>query len=143
MLKTLLFVSAMFLFVLAPAPAPTLAPRPAQEAAPAPAPVKTTPASMERAKKIYAVDCALCHGDNGNGKTDIAKDMSLTLGDWTDAKTLASKSDQELFGMIRNGKDKMPPEGGGRAKDEDVRSLIAYIRGMSKDQAVVADKPAN
>jgi cytochrome c5 len=141
MLKTLLFVSAIFLFAIAPAPAPTPAAGPAQEAAPAP--VKTIPAALERAKKIYAVDCALCHGENGNGKTDIAKDMSLTLADWTDPKALAGKSDQALFDMIRNGKDKMPPEAPGRAKDEDVRSLIVYIRGMSKDQPAPADKPAN
>jgi cytochrome c5 len=143
MLKSLLFVSAIFLFVIAPAPAPTLAAGPVQEAAPAPAATKTTPAAQEKAKKIYAVDCALCHADNGNGKSDLAKDMGLTLADWTDPKALSGKSDKELFDMIRNGKDKMPPEGDGRAKDDDVRALIIYIRNMSKDQAAPAGKPTN
>ena len=107
MLKPLLFVSASILFGVTALSAP--APRP-QDAAPAPAagqknPVKPTEKSQARAKEIYAVDCAICHGENGNGKTDLAKDMQLTLGDWTDARTLANKSDDELFKAIRNGKE--------------------------------------
>ena len=104
--------------------------------------MKPTEKSQARAKEIYGVDCAICHGENGNGKTDLAKDMQLTLGDWTDAKTLASKSDQDLFKLIRNGKDKMPPEASGRAKDDEVWNLILYIRGMSKGQPQPAPAPA-
>ena len=42
--------------------------------------------------------------------------------------------DGALFGIIRNGKDKMPPEAAGRANDTMVWNLIHYIRGMSKSQ---------
>jgi mono/diheme cytochrome c family protein len=94
--------------------------------------------AMARAKEIYGVDCALCHGANGDGKTDLAKDMQLSLKDWTDPKSLADKSDADLFKMIRSGNDKMPPEPDGRAKDDEVKSLILYIRSMSKDQPAAA-----
>ncbi|HMD77992.1 MAG TPA: cytochrome c [Terracidiphilus sp.] len=153
MLKPFLVLSAVVLFVIAaPTPAPTLAAgRMPQEAAPTPAstnPVKPTPASQEKAKDLYARDCALCHGDNGNGKTGLAKDMGLTLSDWTDPKKLANKSDHELFDAIRKGKDKMPPEDPSRAKDDEVWNLIIYIRGLSKDQPAAAPpadaaKPGN
>jgi mono/diheme cytochrome c family protein len=36
---------------------------------------------LGRAKQIYNIDCALCHGANGDGKTDLAKDMQLNLSD--------------------------------------------------------------
>jgi mono/diheme cytochrome c family protein len=85
-----------------------------------------------KVKQIYKNDCALCHGDNGNGKSDLATQMNLTLADYTDPKSLAGKSDQELFDEIRKGKDKMPPEEEARAKDADVRGLVAYVRSMSK-----------
>jgi mono/diheme cytochrome c family protein len=153
MLKTFLLVSAVIFFVIAiaftpwPAIAPALAAghgtqdaAPAQSAPSATNPVRPTADSQARAKKMFVVDCAVCHGDNGNGKTDLAKDMDLTLQDWTDPKSLASKSDKELFEMIRNGKDKMPPEDASRAKDVDVWNLVIYIRGMSKGQG--AAKPA-
>jgi cytochrome c len=96
-------------------------------------PVKPTAESKAKAKSIYQIDCAMCHGDNGNGKTDLAKSMGVTLSDFTDAKTLASMTDGELFNLIRNGKgDKMPPEQTGRASDTVLWNLINYLRSMSK-----------
>jgi mono/diheme cytochrome c family protein len=77
----------------------------------------------------------MCHGDNGNGKTDLATSMGLTLGDWTNPATLANKQDWELFNVIRNGKDKMPPESVGRADDAQVWNLVIYIRSLSSPAA--------
>ncbi len=138
MLKPFLLLLAVVLLIFTPLSAPA---RPPQEATPAPGsknPVKPTPQSEEKAKALYKIDCALCHGDNGDGKTDLAKDMSLTLDDWTDPKALAGKPDQELFDAIRNGKGKMPPEPSGRAADNVVWNLILYLRSMSKGQPAAA-----
>jgi len=145
MLKPLLIVSAVVLFGMTVSSASGPAP---QEQAPTQAsgqknPVKPTEKSQARAKEMYGVDCAICHGDTGSGKTDLARDMQLKLGDWTDSKTLAARSDEDLFNVIRNGKDKMPPEGKSRAKDDEVWNLILYIRGMSKGQPAAAPAPAN
>jgi mono/diheme cytochrome c family protein len=119
-----------------------LAPTP-QEAARAPAagqvnPVKPAEKSQARAKELYGQECSVCHGETGDGKTDLAKDMGLTLSDWTDPKTLAAKPDGDLFNVIRNGKDKMPAEPVGRAKDDEVRNLILYIRSLAKAQPAAA-----
>ena len=43
--------------------------------------------------------------------------------------------DSELFNIIRNGKEKMPPESDGRATDTEVWNLIIYIRSFSKGQS--------
>ena len=84
----------------------------------------------------------MCHGDTGDGKSDIATSMKLTLPDWTDPKSLAGKPDKELFDQIRKGKDKMPPEDPMRAKDEDVNNLILYLRSFSKPQPAAPAAPA-
>src|ERR1700744_2004411 len=126
MLKQFLLVFAVALFWIIPSVTYAAA---AQEAA---TKAKITPDSQAKAKKLYARDCALCHGETGDGKTDLAKDMQLTMTDWTDPKSLASVQDQDLFKTIREGKDKMPAEEAGRAKDDDVWNLIVYIRGLSK-----------
>jgi cytochrome c5 len=94
---------------------------------------------LEKAKKTYGVDCAVCHGDNGNGKTDLARDMSLTLDDWTNPASLGAKTDKQLFDTIRNGKDKMPAEGDSRASNNEVEALIYYIRSFSKGKGAPAD----
>jgi cytochrome c5 len=134
-MKPYLVLSAATLLVFAPALATGFR---SQEASPAPAapavknPVKPTAASQDKAKKLFEQDCALCHNSNGDGKSDLAKDMQLTLDDWTNPATLAAKTDQQLFDIIRNGKDKMPSEPEGRAKSDEVWNLIIYIRNLYK-----------
>jgi mono/diheme cytochrome c family protein len=131
MAKSIPLLLAGFLLALAPARTPG-----AQAAAPAQQnPVKPTAESQAKAKTLYQIDCSMCHGDNGNGKTDLATSMELTLTDWTDPKSLADKSDGDLFKVIRDGKDKMPPEDAGRAKDDMVWNLVTYIRNFSKSPA--------
>jgi cytochrome c5 len=103
---------------------------------------KAAPDPQVRAKKLYDLDCALCHGATGDGKTDIAKDMQLNLLDWTDPKALAGMSDQAIFDAIRKGKGKMPPEDESRAKNDDVKALVTYIRHLSKEGSAPAAQPA-
>jgi cytochrome c5 len=103
-------------------------------------PVKPTADSQTKAKKMYGFDCEMCHAASGNGKTDLAKDMSLTLKDWTDPAVLSAKSDGDLFDIIRKGVDKMPPEEAARAKDDDVWNLVIYIRGLAKNGATASAK---
>lgn len=141
MLKPLLLVSAVTLIIAAAASLPG----PAQQGsvAGAKASAKLSEKDLARAKEIYGVDCALCHGDTGNGKTDLAKGMNLTLDDWTDAKTLAARSDDQIFKSIRNGKGQMPGEDVGRAKDEEIRNLIVYIRSFASQPPVAAPAASN
>lgn len=132
MLKPILLFSAAILLAIGATPASTIVLGASPQQPDAGNPEKPTPASLAHAKIVYARDCALCHGENGDGKTDLAKDMQLTLLDWTDPKSLGNRSDKELFHIIRTGKDKMPAEEEGRAKDSEVWNLIIYIRGFSK-----------
>lgn len=147
MIKPYLLCCAAMLLGFTAASAPGQAPQealPAQTpvAAPVPAPaatfknpVKPTAESQAKAKSLYAIDCAMCHNDNGNGQTDLVKSMELKLGDWSEPGRLANKQDDELFKIIRNGKDKMPSEAEGRANDNEVWNMVLYIRGFSKTQA--------
>jgi mono/diheme cytochrome c family protein len=145
MLKPLFLVPAVVLFALGTAYSSAISPQEgstpptkAQKAESA----KAANETATRAKKIFEVDCALCHNSNGNGKTDLAKDMSLNLNDLTDPKTLESKTDEQLFDLIRKGKDKMPGEEPNRAKNDEVKALIQYIRSLSKDQPATPAAPA-
>ncbi|HWA93695.1 MAG TPA: cytochrome c [Terracidiphilus sp.] len=92
--------------------------------------------AMDKAKKLYEIDCALCHGDKGTGDTDIAKEMKLAIPAFGDPTTVAKMTDQQIFDLIRKGKDKMPPEAEARAKDNEIHDLIAYVRQLAKDNPV-------
>jgi cytochrome c5 len=137
MLKSFLLFAAVVLLVIASASAPA---RPPQESGAAVK--KMNSEALAKAKKVYNMDCALCHGATGDGKTDLAKDMQLTMADWTDPKTLAGQTDQQLFDTIRKGKGKMPAEEEGRAKNDEVHALVMYIRTFAKEGAAAPAAPA-
>ena len=141
MLKSFLLFTAVVLLVFNCASAPAGQP---QETSNSKNSAKAAPDNHVRAKKLYELDCALCHGSAGDGKTDLAKDMQLTLLDWTDPKSLAGMSDQALFDAIRKGKGKMPPEDDARAKNDEIKGLVTYIRKFAKEQSATpaAQPPA-
>ena len=93
-------------------------------------PVKFTEISVARGKKIYGTQCALCHGDKGDGKGELASDMKLTLPDFTKPDTLKDRTDGELFTIIGAGQDPMPPQTG-RMTDERRWNLVNYLRAVS------------
>jgi mono/diheme cytochrome c family protein len=94
-----------------------------------PNPVKPSPESHAKGKKLYGYDCAMCHGKDGDGKGDM--DMK-NVPDFTHADALKGRTDGELFYIIRNGKgEDMPPEGD-RAKNEDIWNMVNYIRSLAK-----------
>ena len=92
-------------------------------------PVKSTPESLNRARKWWALDCEMCHGKSGDGKGDIAKEMKLQIADFTDPATLKDRTDGELFYIIKNGHNQMPAEGP-RVKTEENGDLVKYVRSL-------------
>jgi mono/diheme cytochrome c family protein len=124
-----------------PAP-PAAAPAPAAFSVPLEAvnqvnPVKPTAESLARAKKIYGYECALCHGDDGGGAGDLAKNMKAKMPDFRDPTALKAHTDGELYYVINKGKGEMEGEGA-RVKPDDTWNLVNYIRSFSKLQAATA-----
>jgi len=93
-------------------------------------PVKPTPESLAKGKKMYAIDCAMCHGASGDGKGDMASDIK-NVTDFTNPDVQKAHTDGEWFYIIRKGKGEMPPEGD-RAKDEEVWNIVNYVRSFAK-----------
>jgi mono/diheme cytochrome c family protein len=106
------------------------------EAVKEPNPVKPTSDSVERGKKLYGYDCAMCHGMDGGGKGDLAADMKLELTDFRHAKTLKDRTDGELFYIIKNGEGQMPGERD-RAKPNQIWDVVNYVRSLAKKEAAL------
>jgi len=104
-------------------------------------PVKPTAESLSRAKKIYGYECAICHGDDGGGAGDLAKNMKAKMPDFRDPTTLKGRTDGELFYIIKHGKGEMDGEGE-RVKTDDTWNLVNYARSFSKLQSAGARGPA-
>lgn len=85
-------------------------------------------------KLIYDKECAKCHGSDGKGQTKMGQ--KLGAKDYTDGKVQAALKDEAMAKAIKEGaKDKdgrslmKPTEG---MSDDDVKGLIALIRGFKK-----------
>ncbi|HEY4382293.1 MAG TPA: c-type cytochrome [Acidobacteriaceae bacterium] len=133
MLKPL-FIAGALLFS-APTPqepaAPPTPPAATAAAVPTVNPVKPTAESQTKAKKMYGYDCAMCHGEKGDGKGDLVADMKLTLKDYSDPAVLKDLSDGDIYNIIKNGKGQMTGEGD-RAKPDEIWNLVIYVRSLAK-----------
>ncbi|HXS11804.1 MAG TPA: c-type cytochrome [Acidobacteriaceae bacterium] len=128
MLKPALAAS-LFLLTLAlrQQPAP-VTPIPAADAAKV-NPVKATTSSLAHARKMYGYDCAMCHGETGNGKGELSAGMNLK--DYTDPAALHDFTDGQLFYIIQNGRGQMPAEAG-RQNEQEIWNMVILVRSFAR-----------
>ena len=66
-------------------------------------PVKADETSIAAGQKLYAKNCAPCHGDTGNGDGKMAGELNPKPSNLTDAEWKHGSTDGELFLVIRDG----------------------------------------
>lgn len=93
-------------------------------------PRKFTTNSVERGKKIYMSQCAMCHGDKGDGKGEAVAEMHLNPPDFTKPGLLDKRTDGDLFAIITAGDELMPGQGK-RLSDTHKWNLVNYLRALS------------
>jgi mono/diheme cytochrome c family protein len=97
-------------------------------------PVALSPDVLAEARAHFADHCALCHANDGSGKTEIGQSLYPKAPDMRLPET-QSMTDGELYYVIQNGVrlTGMPAWG---AKDEDADhdswSLVHFIRRLSE-----------
>ena len=89
-------------------------------------PLPLTPEVLAEARAHFADHCAVCHANDGKGKTEMGQHLYPRAPDMTLEET-QSQSDGELFATIENGVrlTGMPGWGG---NDEDNWKLVLFIR---------------
>ncbi|MGH9631500.1 MAG: c-type cytochrome [Bryobacteraceae bacterium] len=89
-------------------------------------PVSRTELSIAEARDHFADHCAICHGNDGSGRTQINTGLYPPAPDMRERGT-QQLSDGELFYIIRNGVrfTGMPGWGG---EDEENWKLVLFIR---------------
>ena len=97
-------------------------------------PVKPTEASIADGKKLYGYQCAMCHGEKGDGKGDLVESMKLKMKDYANPEALKDFTDGALNYIIDKGKGQMPSQEG-RMSANQKWNMINYIRSLSKKPA--------
>lgn len=99
---------------------------------------------MRQGRQVYLRSCALCHGPDGRGRTDIGRAMYPPAMDlnsphaqhWTDA---------ELFWIIQNGiRMTGMPSWKSTISEPDAWALVQFIRALPQSQSTIqaAQAPA-
>lgn len=102
-------------------------------------PVAPTAESVDRGRKSYQINCAVCHGPAGAAMQSAPMFKfgiyapSLAAGSNT-ANTL---SDGYIFGIIRNGRGLMPPYN--RIEEPTRWDIVNYIRTLQGKTGMTAD----
>ena len=97
-------------------------------------PVPVTEASLANGRKYFEINCAVCHGSNGDGQTPNSRYGIISIpltGEITRVRT-----DGYIFGMIRNGRNTMPSYN--RIEERDRWDVVNYVRAL---QGLVTDVP--
>jgi cytochrome c553 len=86
------------------------------------------------ARENWAKHCAKCHGADGKGETKMGRQSGAK--DYTDSKVQAEMKDDNAIkaikeGIVEKGKKKMDPYGD-KLTDEEIKTLIAFMRGFKK-----------
>jgi len=85
---------------------------------------------LERGQQVFAVNCAPCHGRNGDGQSVVAEHFKargfVPPVDFR-AQRAQSRADGELYWAIVNGVGNMPPFGD-LLQDDDIWSVVHVVR---------------
>jgi mono/diheme cytochrome c family protein len=89
-------------------------------------PTPPTGASLVNGRKLYQINCAVCHGEAGQGNGPATKYGIFPINLTTDVAK--AYTDGYIYGMIRNGRGSMPTYN--RIEEMDRWDLINYLRGL-------------
>lgn len=103
-------------------------------------PVAHDPAAAERGRQLFAVHCAVCHGDDGRGDGRL----STVFPQAPDLRyqTICNRTDGFIYGTITAGGRAMPSQREGLTS-RDRWSLVDYVRQIQSFGCVgnPADQP--
>ena len=85
--------------------------------------------TVERGKKLFQTQCAMCHGEKGDGKGELVEDLKIQPPNFTKRETLEKRTDGELFAIIETGSGVMPGQSK-RMRDLHKWEMINYIRAL-------------
>jgi mono/diheme cytochrome c family protein len=96
-------------------------------------PFVITSDGLAEARANWAQNCASCHGVNGNGQTEIGRNLYPKPPDLR-ARETQQQTDGELYTTIQNGirLSAMPAWGEPRDDDRDRWNLVALIRRLNQ-----------
>lgn len=97
-------------------------------------PVQPSAATLDDANKSFSENCAVCHANDGTGKTDTARGLSPEVPSLA-AVHVQSLTDGEMFYIIKNG-IRFTGMPGWSLPDKQIWEMVLLIRQFSKQSTL-------
>ena len=94
-------------------------------------PVTADEKSLASGKELYKMNCAICHGEKGDGKGPKAVELEEKPSDFTEKHMMNMMTDGEIFYKITKGKKPMPVWEDKMTENERW-DLVNYIKTFAK-----------
>lgn len=98
-------------------------------------PIQSDERSLREGRKLYTINCAVCHGERGMADGPVVQFGLPVLPIGAGTKAATQFSDGYIFGIIRNGRGLMPPYN--RIEERERWDLINYLRALQSGGAGV------
>jgi mono/diheme cytochrome c family protein len=82
-------------------------------------------------KRVYAERCVLCHGPQGKGDGTASAGLDPKPRNHTDGAYMNARANDELLGVIRNGKGAMPAWGT-ILSDAEIKAVVGHVRSLAQ-----------
>ncbi len=92
-------------------------------------PVSADATSIAAGKKVYAKNCANCHGDTGKGDGSLGEELNPKPANLADADWKHGSSDGEMFTLIRDGSKGTGMKGfKSKLTTHEIWDVVNYVR---------------
>lgn len=105
-------------------------------------------ALIQKGRPLFLHYCAHCHGLNGNGDGYNADQLEKWPAELSDHEFIEDKSNKQLYRVIKLGgagvrKSHLMPVFGRTLSEEEIWSLVAYVRYLARDFSKPVRLPAD
>ena len=107
-------------------------------AKPASSSAAATPASIDRGRQLYKVNCTPCHGEQGKGDGPAAAAYNPKPRNHTDPVYMSKLTDEDIAKVIQYGgaiKNMPMMPSNPSLKGADLAAVVAYTRSLSAHEA--------
>ena len=89
------------------------------------------PPSVSAGKAVFQQNCAICHGVNADGKSEMAQHLPIKPADFRDLTFDATENNWDWYDAITYGRSGVMPAWQDKLTPADRWNVIAYIRSLN------------
>lgn len=103
-------------------------------------PLQPTPEVLARGKRVYEVQCSVCHGTLGEGNGPVVAQNKFPFAPALNGAATQARSDGYIYAVVDVGRNLMPPYGN-RMPHLDRWAVVTYVRQLQGRYETVNPPP--